>query len=463
MTQPRSTSSPADALGATIANQSARSSALEQVAHRHGSLFGRGVVAVAQQSIGSDITGITTTPIDIPALSVEFVADPSRLYRVTVVANMRSSVADDGIRMYLSTDTGVILRSATVSAGTGSTLITNHLEHLMTGSGLVKLKAQVVRIAGSGSVDVFRSQTQWVPYIVVEDIAGLPSPFVIAGNAAIDTITDIGGTLYRVITFATGTGELQVLNGDITSLEYLVVAGGGGGGGAFPNQGLGAGGGAGGYLTNVGGTPLAISSGIYSVTVGAGGAGGTAQQLGFDGNPSSIFGVGTTGGGGGGTWNILPRTGGSGGGGANNGSPTNVGAAGITGQGNNGGNGSVYAPASGSTSCGGGGGAGGVGGTASTTVAGAGGVGLNNNITGPFVAYAGGGGGSGTNTGGAGGNGGGGAGRTGGTSGNGFDGVNGRGGGGGGALDRNVGGYTGGRGGDGTVIIRFPYSQFPFQ
>lgn len=35
MTQPRSTSSPADALGATIANQSSRLSALETVAHRH--------------------------------------------------------------------------------------------------------------------------------------------------------------------------------------------------------------------------------------------------------------------------------------------------------------------------------------------------------------------------------------------------------------------------------------------
>ena len=461
MTQPRSTSSPADALGATIANQSARSSALEQVAHRHPTLMGRGVVAAKQVDISNNITGITTIPTDINTLSLEFVADPSRLYRVTVVANMRSSVVNDGIRMYLTTDTGVVLRSSTVN-GMATTLATNHLEHLMTGDGLVKLKVQVARVSGSGTIDVFRSETQWLPFMIVEDVAGLPSPYVIAGGASIDTITDIGGTLYRVISFF-NSGTLQIQNGDISSLEYLIVAGGGGGGGAFPNQGLGAGGGAGGYLTNVGGTPLAISSGIYSVTIGAGGTGGTGSALGSDGGASSAFGITASGGGGGGSWNILPRTGGSGGGGANNGAPTNVGAAGIAGQGNSGGNGSIYAAASGSTSCGGGGGAGGAGGNATTTVAGAGGVGLSNNITGTSIFYAGGGGGSGTNTGGAGGNGGGGAGRVGGTSGNGFAGASTLGGGGGGALDRNVANYTGGAGGSGCVIIRFPYIPTSFQ
>lgn len=52
MTQPRSTSSPADALGATIANQSSRLSALETVAHRHDTDDGRFV-----RIIGDTMTG----------------------------------------------------------------------------------------------------------------------------------------------------------------------------------------------------------------------------------------------------------------------------------------------------------------------------------------------------------------------------------------------------------------------
>jgi len=55
----------------------------------------------------------------------------------------------------------------------------------------------------------------------------------------------------------------------ISDHEYLVAAGGGGGG-----YNVAGGGGAGGYLTNYGGTAIALNPGVtFTITVGAGGAG----------------------------------------------------------------------------------------------------------------------------------------------------------------------------------------------
>ena len=103
-----------------------------------------------------------------------------------------------------------------------------------------------------------------------------------AGNSAIPfsatggTVTDItdGGINYKVHTF-TSSGTFTVVTGRALEVEYLVVAGGGGGG-----EGYAGGGGAGGYRSSVVGessgggasaeSKLAISSGSYTVTVGAG-------------------------------------------------------------------------------------------------------------------------------------------------------------------------------------------------
>ena len=68
-----------------------------------------------------------------------------------------------------------------------------------------------------------------------------------------------------------------------SSVEYLAVAGGGGGG-AFGGAGAG-GGGAGGLRTNLAGHPLAgaalpVSTGNYTVTVGAGGIRGDGTAYG---------------------------------------------------------------------------------------------------------------------------------------------------------------------------------------
>lgn len=237
--------------------------------------------------------------------------------------------------------------------------------------------------------------------------------------------------------------------------DYLVVAGGGGGAGSGTDSSAwgGGGGGAGGLLQG----NMALSSSNYSVTVGAGGAGGprsstTSLQQGGNGS-NSVFGSLTAiGGGGGGANKIQGNSGGSGGGGG--GRITTPGGAGTTGQGYAGGTARGDDPL-GRSAGGGGGGAGGAGGNGapSSTIAGNGGVGLTNSITGTAVVYAGGGGGGaidnfGGETAGTGGDGGGGAGST---SGNASNGASGLGGGGGGVGNQGVGG----NGGSGVVIVRY--------
>jgi hypothetical protein len=235
--------------------------------------------------------------------------------------------------------------------------------------------------------------------------------------------------------------------------DALVIAGGGGG-----NNGR-AGGGAGGYRTVTG---LSTTAQAYTITVGAGGAGG-AQSAGtyFSGvkGSNSVFStITSTGGGNAFGGSAVGNTGGSGSGaqGANAG-----------GAGNEGGYSPVegYAGGAGSSSSsqfggGGGGGASAVGTAGSGSGGGAGGAGASSSITGSAVTRGGGGGGSGYSgggsvTGGAGGAGGGGAGSnshsTAGTSGT----ANTGGGGGAGATsDTNISG--GGAGGSGVVIIRYP-------
>ena len=232
--------------------------------------------------------------------------------------------------------------------------------------------------------------------------------------------------------------------------DYLVVAGGGGGG--F----LGGGGGAGGYLTSTNYT--LTSSTQYIVQVGAGGAGSTDQYVNALNGANSIFNnITSIGGGGGGSHNstLDGNNGGSGGGGNSaGGNDPELGGSGTLGQGNDGGDGSVTPSAFGS---GGGGGAGTSGGNGTGTSSGNGGNGLYSSITGSSVARSGGGGGGvrpGA-TGGIAGVGGGGTGST-------VIGTNGQnntgGGAGGGGYDGTIL-YSGGNGGSGIVILRYPTAE----
>ena len=263
------------------------------------------------------------------------------------------------------------------------------------------------------------------------------------------------------------------------SADFLVIAGGSGGGGG--TSGGAGGGGAGGYRASFnsessgggGSSETALTfnpSTVYTITVGAGGAGGTASdgdtEIGQPGNTSSISGSDITdittvgGGGGGGGASTNPRAagqdGGSGGGaGDPNGSVTP--GNGTSNQGFNGG-----ASASGGNDNyqqgGGGGGAGSVGLAASSTAGGNGGAGVASTITGSSVSRGGGGGGgrgqsasgaAGTATAGGG---------AGSSTGAGSAATANTGGGGGGK--RGGGSFAGGNGGSGIVILRVPTSNY---
>jgi hypothetical protein len=229
------------------------------------------------------------------------------------------------------------------------------------------------------------------------------------------------------------------------SASYLVVAGGGGGAATG-----GGGGGAGGLLSSTSTLNVGTS---YTVTVGAGGAGGPSTYSDGVAGSNSVFGSIATaiGGGKGGTIGTAGGAGGSGGGGGKD-SGQSSGAAGTSGQGNAGG----FTTGTSSWGGSGGGGAGAVGGNGGASEAvGNGGNGTASSITGSSVTYAGGGAGgtngSATGTGGTGGGGGsqGGAVGTAGTT-------NLGGGGGGGAYLT----YAGGAGGSGVVILSVPTAKY---
>jgi hypothetical protein len=222
-----------------------------------------------------------------------------------------------------------------------------------------------------------------------------------------DYIT-IGDQYYAVHSFLydqdydTGSGQREhsfSVRGGLEA-EYLLVAGGGGGGSY-------GGGGAGGLLTNVGGEPLYLPGGSYSILVGRGGSGTSENLSGSNGADSAAFGLTAVGGGGGGGGmeDPDPGSGGSGGGGGVTGdvgvgtSGVMFGGSGIAGQGNSGGYGYYNSdPDYNYYSGGGGGGVGSAGGNAYfggtlPPSIGNGGYGASNTITGEEVFYAGGGGG----------------------------------------------------------------------
>ena len=258
------------------------------------------------------------------------------------------------------------------------------------------------------------------------------------------TVTSLNG--YNIHTFTT-SGTFTVTGGG--NVEVLVIAGGGGG------ANTGSGGGAGGYIFN---NSLAVSIQSYSITIGAGGSGGSPT-----GNPSpgakggnSIFSTLIAEGGGYGVSHggMSGGNGGSGGGGSINIS-TIPAAGGAGSQGNYGGAG-YPAQSSWVGGSGGGGGAGSVGSDGTNSPgSGNGGAGMANSISGSVTYYAGGGAGSEVNGNyvGIGGTGGGGDAVKDAPGNNGI--VNTGGGGAGGAY--NAGIYcNGGNGGSGIVIIRYP-------
>lgn len=254
--------------------------------------------------------------------------------------------------------------------------------------------------------------------------AGSPTAiqaFIPSIRPAVSSIPFIGGGsgsssgIYSIRTFLT-TGQL-ILSKRI-SATILVVGGGGGGGSAGVQTG---GGGAGGAVFVS--SPVTITAGIYTVTVGTGGG------INTNGTNSTFLSYTGVGGGGGGNWiNGAGKTGGCGGGGSGEGGS---GAAGSQGFGGANGRGQF-------TCGGGGGGMGQAGKQPADGSPSSGGNGLQYSITGSSVYYAGGGAGgfNGASTGGLGGGGD----KT-------LQGTDGLGGGGG----------SGARGGNGVVILSFVF------
>jgi len=111
---------------------------------------------------------------------------------------------------------------------------------------------------------------------------------VTVGTATGGTITTYSGN--KVHTF-TSNGTFTVSGGSLTCDILMVGAGGGGGGHA------GGGGGAGGVLYIQG---KSVSSGDYTMTIGAGGSGGVNQSSGSHGASTTAFSETATAGGGGG-------------------------------------------------------------------------------------------------------------------------------------------------------------------
>ena len=287
---------------------------------------------------------------------------------------------------------------------------------------------------------------------LLTSVSSYSTMYTIGGGT---TISATGGTittsgLYKIHTFTTtGATTFTLTSPASITAQVLVVGGGGAGGSAY----VGGGGGAGGAVFNA---SFTITSGTYTVTVGAGGARTSAGvgYVGPSGSNSSFSSITGTGGGGGGSYlGVAATNGGCGGGG-----PFNSGQFGTGSQGGNG------APCgtdgNGGYNCGGGGG--GMGGTAPTPsgVRPSGGAGATYTVAGTAYTLAGGGGagsdglgGLGQAGGGLGGNGN----NAGQTASSGTDATanTGSGGGGGGGT---IGSLYGGAGGSGIVIIAYPLS-----
>lgn len=272
---------------------------------------------------------------------------PTRTIRsVSSSTSLQSGDLNQMVR-FTGTSAQVLTVNDVLTAGSSVEVIQDNSGSVefQSGSGVTLLSSSgTFKTKGQNSVVTLRCVASG-QYRLSGELVGLPS------------VT--GGTVYSDSTYYynvfTSTGNLVVENNalDVTA----TVIGGGGAGGPH----VGGGGGAGGFLSQ----DVSLTPGIYTVTVGAGGAQTSGATRGALGNDSTIGSLTAFGGGGGGTYSpdatVGGRNGGSGGGGGGtDGSTTAAGGTGVSGQGNAGGN---VGPRSGQTNTSGapGGGAGGAG------------------------------------------------------------------------------------------------------
>ena len=392
----------------------------------------------------TQVSSNTTSTFTIRATTTSASAFTDRQFTITVNAPIPATISVSGV-IYSGAASNLVI-SASPTDGTvdvifkegATTLSTLSNQSVSNNSLTVAVPSAVYNQSAGDTISITVADRGTTSNAITKTIVALPSG---------GSITNSGG--YRIHTFnSSGTFTNTIAS---LSVEYLVIAGGGGGGADY-----GAGGGAGGYRTSVSGatsggnssaeSPLTLSTGNKTVTVGAGGA--------YNHNGSnSVFDSITSIGGGYGTGETNAGNGGSGGSGGG-GYYSGNGGSGTSGQGFSGGNGVGNVP----YTAGGGGGAGAAGSNGTDQVNGNGGNGLSNSITGSAVTRGGGGGcgfssdysisrtGGGSGGGGAGGFGSGSAGGAGSTN---------FGGGGGGAGGNQGSSTNGGTGGSGVVILRY--------
>jgi hypothetical protein len=297
-----------------------------------------------------------------------------------ITSAARTANTFNNLEMYIPNYTGSSYKSFStdvVTEGNGSSF-----EILGLYAGLWSATAAITQVVLAPDAGSFVANSTFYLY----GVAKLGTTPTIAPKATGGDVIDTDGTYWYHIFNSSGTFTPAVG----LSCDYLVVAGGGGGG-----YNDGGGGGGGGFRTSIGGSALSLGTSAVTVTVGAGGAGGTSQGVAPSGSDSVFSTITSTGGGGaGGRFGGNSSSGGSGGGAAH----TYTAGSGNTpstspSQGNNGG----AAAGSGTVVAGGGGGASAVGnnGTSSTTgltTQGRGGAGTASSISGSSVTYAGGGG-----------------------------------------------------------------------
>jgi len=314
-----------------------------------------------------------------PRIQLQFNGDTGSNYSATRVYGTGIAAGSNRDTNNTSMTFGYI-----ASSYSSNTALGNHLLHIPNYSNTTTYKTVLARWnATDNAQPVGASVGLWRPSnlatgnitsIVIKNEVGtfvVGSTFTLYGiaNSNIGAPKAFGGTItqdanYTYHTFgASGTFTPQ----QSLTADVLVVAGGGSGGG---NQG--GGGGAGGLLYQTG---RSVSSGAYTVTIGAG---GTANGI-TTGNSgtNSVFDTITALGGGGGGTTAVGVNGGSGGGGGYNGlaggSSTQGNSGGATGYGNAG-----SAHDSANNLSGAGGGAGTAGNTSlNSTTSGAGGAGLD--------------------------------------------------------------------------------------
>ena len=168
----------------------------------------------------------------------------------------------------------------TITSGSGSVVLT--LANDTTTEGSESFQLQVRTDSTSGTI-VATSST-----VTIGDTS---LSAVVTGG----TIFSYGGKTIHVFTSSSPTG-LVVSNGNLPSVEYVMVGGGGAGGSNYAG-----GGGAGGYLTGT--FPLPGPGGPYPVTIGAGGNGVAPGNTGGNGTNTVFNSITAYAGGGGGYFN----------------------------------------------------------------------------------------------------------------------------------------------------------------